>query len=147
MRTSRCAEPPANYSQLLDNDIGSHYQPWQGPPPMGRSVEDKLPEPHTLSLLSIPTDLLVALDHRPYRFFLQPYHHLVRMLHILSVSAFFGAIVLLDMRLAGFRAVVALKDLSGAVMSWIYATFGIGVVTGVMLFFYDPVHVASHAYF
>jgi hypothetical protein len=106
-----------------------------------------LPDPHTLSFLSIPTDILVALDYRPYRFFLQPYHHLVRMLHILSISAFFGAIVLLDMRLAGFRTVVALKDLSGALMSWIYVTFGIGIVSGIMLFFYDPVHVASHAYF
>jgi hypothetical protein len=106
-----------------------------------------LPEPHSLSFLYVPTDILVALDYRPYRFFLQPYHHLVRMLHILSISAFFGAIVLLDLRLAGFRTAIALKDLSGAVMSWIYVTFAIGVVTGVMLFFYDPVHVASHAYF
>ncbi|HTJ62592.1 MAG TPA: hypothetical protein VL899_02185 [Alphaproteobacteria bacterium] len=106
-----------------------------------------MPEPHSLSFLYVPTDILVALDYRPYRFFLQPYHHLVRMLHILSISAFFGAIVLLDLRLAGFRTAVALKDLSGAVMSWIYATFAIGTVTGVMLFFYDPVHVASHAYF
>ena len=106
-----------------------------------------MPEPHSLSFLYVPTDILVALDYRPYRFFLQPYHHLVRMVHILSISAFFGAIVLLDMRLAGFRTVVALKDLSGAVMSWIYVTFAIGIVTGIMLFFYDPVHVASHAYF
>jgi len=71
----------------------------------------------------------------------------VRMLHILSISVFFGTILLLDMRLAGFRATVALKDLSTASMSLIYVTFGIGVVSGVMLFFYDPVHVASHAYF
>ncbi len=102
---------------------------------------------HALSFLLMPPDFLVALDYRPYRFFLQPYHHLVRMLHILSISTFFGAIVLLDMRLAGFRAAVALRDLSGAVMSWIYVTFGIAIVTGLMLFFYDPVHVASHAYF
>jgi hypothetical protein len=106
-----------------------------------------LPEPHSLSFLYIPTDLLVALDYRPYRFSLQPYHHLVRMLHILSISAFFGAIVLLDIRLVGFRTAITLRDLSGAVMTSIYATFAIGIVSGIMLFFYDPVHVASHAYF
>jgi hypothetical protein len=32
-------------------------------------------------------------------------------------------------------------------MPFIYWTFGLGVVTGILLFFYDPVHVASHAYF
>jgi len=110
-------------------------------------MRDQVSDTHALSFLLIPPDFLVALDYRPYRFFLQPYHHLVRMVHILSISAFFGAIILLDMRLAGFRAVVALRDLSGAVMSWIYATFSIAIVTGLMLFFYDPVHVASHAYF
>ncbi len=116
-------------------------------PPGAGSTGTQVADTHALSFLLMPPDFLVALDYRPYRFFLQPYHHLVRMVHILSISAFFGAIVLLDMRLAGFRTAVALKDLSGAVMSWIYATFGVAIVTGLMLFFYDPVHVASHAYF
>lgn len=106
-----------------------------------------MPDPHALSLLYIPSDVLIALDNRAYRFALQPYHHLVRLTHILSISAFFGAILLLDLRLIGVRATLALRSLSEFVMPWIYWTFGIGIVTGVMLFFYDPVHVASHAYF
>ena len=104
-------------------------------------------DPHALSFLYIPTDILVALDNRDYRFALQPYHHLVRMAHILTISTFFGAIVLLDVRLTGLRAAVQLKALSELAMPFIYWTFGIGVVTGILLFFYDPVHVASHAYF
>lgn len=108
---------------------------------------ENMPDPHALSFLYIPTDILVALDNREYRFALQPYHHLVRMAHILTVSAFFGAIVLLDLRLAGLRAAVPLKALSELVMPFVYWTFGIGLVTGILLFLYDPVHVASHAYF
>jgi hypothetical protein len=106
-----------------------------------------MPDPHALSFLYIPSDLLIALDNREYRFALQPFHHLVRMVHILSISAFFGAIILLDLRLTGIRPALQLKALSELVMPWVYWTFGIGVVSGLMLFFYDPVHVASHAYF
>jgi len=104
-------------------------------------------DPHALSFLSIPPDILIGLDNRAYRFALQPYHHLVRMAHILSISAFFGAIILLDLRLVGLKSVLPLKALSELVMPFIYWTFGIGVATGTLLFFYDPVHVASHAYF
>ena len=106
-----------------------------------------MPDPHALSFLYIPTDILVALDNRDYRFALQPFHHLVRMAHILSISAFFGAIVLLDLRLVGLRPALQLRALSELVMPLVYWTFGIGVATGALLFFYDPVHVASHAYF
>src|ERR1700743_283452 len=104
-------------------------------------------DPHALSFLSTPTDILIPLDNRDYRFALQPYHHLVRMAHILSISAFFGAIVLLDLRLVGMKSVLPLKALSDLVRPFIYWALGIGVAPGILLFFYDPVHVASHAYF
>jgi hypothetical protein len=106
-----------------------------------------MPDPHALSFLYIPTDILVGLDNRDYRFAMQPFHHLVRMTHILSISAFFGAIVLLDLRLIGLRPALSLKALCDLVMPFVYWTFGIGIATGLLLFFYDPVHVASHAYF
>ncbi|MDB5393259.1 MAG: putative rane protein [Rhodospirillales bacterium] len=112
-----------------------------------KDLREKMPDPHALSFLYIPSDVLIALDNRSYRFALQPFHHLVRMAHILSISAFFGAIVLLDLRLTGLRPAVQLKALSELAMPVIYWMFGIGVVSGLMLFFYDPVHVASHAYF
>ena len=105
-----------------------------------------MPDPHALSFLYIPSDILIALDNRDYRFALQPVHHLVRMAHIVSVSAFFGAIVLLDLRLTGIRSALQLKALSELVLPWVYWTFAVGMVSGARLFFDDPVHVASHAY-
>ena len=106
-----------------------------------------MPDPHALSFLYIPTDVLVALDNRGYRFAMQPFHHLVRLAHVMSISAFFGAIVLLDLRLIGMRRSLPLKALSELVLPWVYLMFAVAIVTGLMLFFYDPVHVASHAYF
>jgi hypothetical protein len=102
---------------------------------------------HALPFLLISPDLLAALDNRAYHFALQPFHHLVRLAHVLSISAFFGAIVMLDLRLAGFGRTLPLKALSGLALPWIYGTFAVAIVTGTMLFLYDPVHVASHAYF
>ncbi len=103
---------------------------------------------HALPFLLIPPEILASLDDRAYRFALQPYHHLVRMAHILSVSFFFGAVMLLDVRLTGIGGgKVALKGLADLLMPSLYVTFVVSMITGVMLFFYDPVHVGSHAYF
>jgi hypothetical protein len=96
-------------------------------------------DPHSLDLLRIPTETLIALDWRPYHFALQRYHHLVRLVHVLSVSLFFGGIALLDLRL--------MRPLAEHTLPWLWTTFGIGVVSGVALFLYDPVHVGAHAYF
>ncbi len=97
--------------------------------------------------MAIPPDILAALDNRPLRFALQPVHHLIRMAHILSVSAFFGAIVILDIRLMGFKPAVPLKALSSSILRWSVETFLVAMATGLLLFLYDPVHVGSHAYF
>ncbi len=103
--------------------------------------------PNPLDFARIPTDVLVSLDWRPYHFHLQPYHYLVRMAHIVSVSAFFGGIVLLDLHLIGIRRRLPLRSLAELVLPCVYVSFAIATVTGVALFLYDPVHVGSHAYF
>ena len=95
----------------------------------------------------IPSDVLVALDNRPLHFALQPYHFLIRSLHVLSMAAFFGGIGLLDLRLMGVRATVPLRSFTEHTLPWLYATFGVAAATGVTLFLYDPVHAGSHAYF
>jgi hypothetical protein len=77
----------------------------------------------------------------------QPYHYLIRLTHVASMGAFFGGIAVLDLRLMGWRRTVPLRDFAEQTLPWVYATFGISVVTGVALFLYDPVHVGSHAYF
>jgi hypothetical protein len=104
-------------------------------------------DPNVLDLIRIPSDVLVALDWRPFHFALQPYHYLVRMTHVTSMAAFFGGIAALDLRLMGWRAALPLELFADLVLPWLYVTFGIALVSGTALFFYDPVHVGSHAYF
>jgi hypothetical protein len=104
-------------------------------------------DPNALDLIRIPSDVLVALDWRPYHFWLQPYHYLVRVTHVASMAAFFGGIAALDLRLMGWRVSVPLQPFADLVLPWLYLTFGIALASGIALFFYDPVHVGSHAYF
>ena len=104
-------------------------------------------DPHALAFLRIPTAILIALDYRPFHFAMQPYHYLVRLLHVLFMAAFFGGIALLDFRLVGVRRVAPLRSLAAYVQPWLYVSFAVTTVTGVALFLYDPVHVGSHVYF
>ena len=100
-----------------------------------------------LAALRIPFDILIALDNRSLHFALQPYHYAIRAAHVLSVAAFFGGIVLLDLRLMDLRVTAPLRGFVEHTTPWLYATFAVAMVTGVALFLYDPVHVGSHAYF
>ncbi len=106
-----------------------------------------MPDHHVLAFLRIPYEVLIALSDRPLHFQMQPFHHLIRLAHILSMSAFFGGILLLDLRLIGTRAVVPLLSLAQHALPWIYAAFAVAFASGVALFAYDPVRVGSHAYF
>ncbi len=102
---------------------------------------------HAFAFLLLPNQLLVALDSRAFHYALQRYHYLVRIAHVLSMAAFFGGIALLDLRLLGWRSSIALRAYAEHVLPWLYVTFGIALVSGVVLFLYDPVAVGSHAYF
>jgi hypothetical protein len=104
-------------------------------------------DPNILDVIRIPSEALVALDWRPYHFALQPYHYLVRMTHVVSMAAFFGGIAALDLRLMGWRVRLPLQPFADLMLPWLYVTFGIALASGIALFFYDPVHVGSHAYF
>ena len=100
-----------------------------------------------LSGLRIPFDVLIALDNRPLHFAMQPYHYLIRAVHVLCMGGFFGGIALLDLRLMGVRSTAPLRHFTEHTLPWLYGTFAVTFVTGVALFLYDPVHVGSHAYF
>ena len=106
-----------------------------------------MPDPTLFTFMRIPFSVLTALDSRSFHYALQPFHYLVRSTHIVTMGAFFGGIGLLDLRLLGWRGTVPLRLFADHVLPWLYVTFGIAVVTGVMLFLYDPVAVGSHAYF
>ena len=104
-------------------------------------------DPSVFDPIRIPVQALAALDWRPYHFAVQRYHYLVRMLHIMSLSAFFGGIALLDLRLMGWRGAVPLRSFAEHVLPWLWVTFGLAIFTGMALFIYDPVRVGTHAYF
>ncbi len=104
-------------------------------------------DPSLFDFMRIPTDTLIALDNRTLHFAMQPYHYLDRVVHVLSMAAFFGGIGLLDLRLMGWRATIPLRAFADHVLPWLYVSFAISVVTGVGLFLYDPVNVGTHAFF
>jgi len=106
-----------------------------------------LPDTHALAFMRLPFDLLESLDSRQLHFWMQPVHHLIRLAHILAMGAFFGAVTTMDLRLLGWRRVVPFRALAIQVLPILYVTFGVTFATGVALFFYDPVHAGSHAYF
>lgn len=103
-------------------------------------------DPSVFDAVRIPVESLIALDNREYHFALQPYHYILRIFHIVSMAGFFGGIVLLDLRLIGYRATVPLRAFAEHALPWLYATFGIAAATGVALFFYDPVKLGARAY-
>ena len=103
-------------------------------------------DPSIFDPIRIPAQTLIALDWRAYHFALQPYHYLVRALHILSMALFFGGIGLLDLRLMGCLPTVPLKPFAERVTPWLQFTFAVTAVTGLALFLYDPLHAGSRAY-
>lgn len=103
--------------------------------------------PNSLDFARIPTTVLVALDWRPLHFAFQPYHYLIRLVHIVSMAVFFGGIVILDLRLCGLRRIASLRAFADQILPWVYMTFALAALSGTALFLYDPVHVGSHAYF
>jgi hypothetical protein len=106
-----------------------------------------MPDPSPLAALKLPPGLLELLASRSFHDALQPVHHLMRLAHIVSAGGFFGAIALLDLRLLRARRGVALSALAAHAHPWINATFAVTMLSGVMLFLYDPIRVGSHAYF
>ncbi len=107
---------------------------------------------HPLAYLRLPPGLLIALDSRMLHFWMQPVHHLVRMAHLMAMAAFFGGIMLLDLRLLdlrlfGRREALRLRPFAGHVLPALHVTCAVTLLTGLALFLYDPLHVGSHAYF
>jgi hypothetical protein len=47
----------------------------------------------------------------------------------------------------GWRGTVPLRAFAAHVLPWLYGTFGVAILTGLALFFYDPIGVGSHGFF
>ena len=73
---------------------------------------------------------------------------LVESTHVLAVALFVGVLVMVDLRLLGF----AFKDTSVSAMTsrvlpWSIAGFCIMLVSGLLLFYSNPVHFAHNIWF
>ncbi len=53
-------------------------------------------------------------------------------------------ITVLDLRLRGRAPELPLQALARLTLPWVYASLAVTMVTGVVLFFYDPLAVGSH---
>ena len=99
----------------------------------------------------LPADWLIWLATSSARmavYRLQGLHGPLRLLHVGSIAAFFGAIVLLDLRLLGVLGRdIALDALARIVLPIVHVSFALAVLSGVLLFLYDPIQVGSHSWF
>jgi hypothetical protein len=57
----------------------------------------------------------------------------VNLVHILGVASLFGSVLILDLRLLGFRRKVPLREISGPTVP-IAATFAVAALSGICLF-------------
>lgn len=108
--------------------------------------------PYTYSDYGIylPADFLLWLADSNLRmamYRLQVIHPLIRLLHLLSMAIFFGGVLVLDLRLLGWSPPVTLGHLNRLLRPWLHGSFAVVMITGVLLFLFDPIQVGSHTYF
>ncbi len=101
--------------------------------------------------LVLPSDWLVWLATSSARmavYRLQGWHGPLRLLHVGGTAVFFGAIVLLDLRLLGLLGRdIALDALARVVLPITHASFAVTMLSGALLFLYDPIQTGSHSWF
>jgi hypothetical protein len=73
---------------------------------------------------------------------------LAESLHVLCLALFVGTTTMLDLRLLGlaFRRVPT-SDFTGRILPWTRAGFGVMAVTGLMLFYANPVRYYHNVFF
>lgn len=101
--------------------------------------------------LVLPTDWLVWLATSSVRlavYRMQGWHGPLRLLHVAGTATFFGAILLLDLRLLGLLGRdIALDALARLVLPVTHWSFAVTLSSGVLLFLYDPIQTGSHSWF
>lgn len=101
--------------------------------------------------LVLPSDWLVWIATSSVRlavYRMQGWHGPLRVMHIAGTATFFGAILLLDLRLLGVLGRdVALDALARLVLPVTHWSFAATVVSGALLFLYDPIQAGSHSWF
>lgn len=101
--------------------------------------------------LVLPGDWLVWLATSSARlavYRLQGWHGPLRVLHLAGTAAFFGSILLMDLRMMGFLGrEIPLNALARTALPVTHASFVLTLASGAMLFLYDPIQAGSHSWF
>ncbi|MBI3710219.1 MAG: hypothetical protein HY246_21450 [Proteobacteria bacterium] len=100
--------------------------------------------------LYVPTEWLVAVATSSLRlaaYRLQAFYPLIKFLHLAGTGLFFGLIVFLDLRLIGFFRGIDVASLMRPMLGCIRLAFAIVLLSGCVLFLFDPIQTGSHTMF
>jgi len=109
-----------------------------------------MPDVYGSGWVHLPAWLLTWLattDLRLWVYGLRSIYGLTRFLHLLGMAGFLGLLLLLEvMRLGAFPG-VSLQPVRRPVLVLMNGAFALTILTGVMLFLYDPIGVGLHTMF
>lgn len=100
--------------------------------------------------IHLPVSLLVALASNPIRLWaygLRPAYGVTRFLHLFGMAGFLGLILLLEVMRLGLFPTASIQSARRALFTLINATFALTVLSGLMLFLYDPIGAGLHTMF
>lgn len=90
---------------------------------------------------------LATTDLRLWVYGLRPIYGLTRFLHLLGMSGFLGLLLLLEVMRLGVFAGATLQPVRRPVIVLMNGAFALTILTGLMLFLYDPIGVGLHTMF
>jgi hypothetical protein len=98
----------------------------------------------------LPVDFLVALAANPLRLWvygLRPAYGITRFLHLFGMAGFLGLVLLLEVMRLGVFPAASIQGARRAVVTLMNTTFALTVLTGILLFLYDPIGAGLHTMF
>jgi len=109
-----------------------------------------MPDVYSTGGIHLPIGLLAALatsELRLMMYGLRPLYGALRFLHLLGMAGFLGMILLLEVKRLGFFPSASLQTVRLPVMALMNAAFGLTILSGLVLFLYDPIGVGLHTMF
>jgi hypothetical protein len=93
---------------------------------------------------------LVWLSTSDLRMLLYPLddvHPLFRFVHVAAAATLLGSILVMDLRLMGVGRSINAQALARLILPWAIGSGIVAVVSGLMLFLFDPIATGVHTYF
>ncbi len=98
----------------------------------------------------LPMSWLVALAHsqlHTWLYGMRFLHGVLRFVHILSMGAFFGVLVFVEVTRIQLVPRASIQPVRGPLFAVMNRGFEVAITSGLLLFLYDPIGVGSHAMF